>query len=46
MRVPEKYAKISDAELVVRVNSPLLGKLEVARKLKDLPAKAQTTAQK
>jgi hypothetical protein len=35
---------MADVELVVRVKSPLLGKLEVAKKLTDLPAKAQVTA--
>lgn len=44
MRVPNEYAKLPDAELVVRVNSPLLGKLEAAKKLNALPAPEQAAA--
>jgi len=40
VRVPEEFKGMKDLEIVVRFDSPsYIGKLEVAKKIKDLPTK-------
>lgn len=37
MRVPDEFAKVPDAEVIVRVQTDATGKVECAKKLSTLP---------
>jgi hypothetical protein len=38
--IPDEFKEMKDLEIVVRFNSPsYIGRLEVSKKIKDLPAK-------
>ena len=41
MRVPDSFVKAADAEVIIRVSSAGTGKMEIKRKLSEIPKVAE-----